>query len=113
MVHLKIYEEYNKIGKTTREIFNLDITIPINDWWGNTGIEIKGPIENEEKARSLIKLLQKKIYDGLIHTTVISSRYKEDVNDLLKSMEYQFNAIDYVILCYYDGKTYNYDYSSL
>lgn len=103
MKHIKIFEEYNEVPDIARDLLGLSKTFKIYDIFGDTGITISGPLEEEEMAKALVR----SIHSGILATAGQHGRnspnasWAEMVNDLIKKYDPELSKIGYHVDSWY------------
>jgi hypothetical protein len=106
MKHIKIFEEYNEVPDIARDLLGLNKTFKIYDIFGDTGITISGPLEEEEMAQVIIKM----IHSGILAIAGQHGRNPVDdfwislVNDLVEKYQPELSKIGYHVDSWYNIK---------
>lgn len=105
MKHLQIFEDFKgEFSPLTRDLFDLNHTFKIDDYYGDTGIRIVGPVENMEIVQGILKnsiLLDIQKANRDFGKT--RSLYVTKVNDILKNWIYTLSKNGYRITNWYNG----------
>jgi hypothetical protein len=111
MKHLKLFEDH--IDSIARDMFDLNTTFEINDFYGDSGIRIIGPTDKFVEAEAIVASLGREIYKASMGmhtiTRTIRNIYVSVCNDILEKYNPRLQEIEYKIDKWYGGSDYRDD----
>lgn len=108
MRHLLIFESFvDDLDPMTRDIFGLQHTFEIDDYFGDTGIRITGPSENVDSAKFIIENIDIDIQrfrsfgKGFSRTNWVNG-----INMVISKWEHMLSKHGYKVVKRYNGASF-------